>query len=123
MAHAHFIADELDYGRDLLQAGIEGIRAGERQATGNDNVHIATSACESLKAAAVGGALALLLCKLIDHRKTPVARVFACSGAAFCADFIWRTRSISSRALKCAEKEMAKVRDQHWLDSHPIDYA
>jgi len=124
MAHNHPIAHSIDYGRELLHAGIDGIRNGERVAmTSTAQRHIADSARQALGAAVVGGSIALVVCKLLDSRRLRLAPAFACGTAAFCADFLWRTRSISSNVVAYAEREISKVRDQHWLESHPIDYA
>ncbi len=123
MATSRFISQTLDYGRELVQAGMNGLRAGEILAHHSANDDIKASARHSLPAAAVGGSLALLACTLISKRRIRVAPILVCSTAAFCADFIVRTRDIRSKMIQCAEKEMSKVRDQHWLASHPIDYA
>ena len=124
MTHNHPIAHSFDYGRELLRAGIDGIRSGERVVMTSDvQRHIADSALQALGAAFVGGSLALVVNRLLNNRRVRLAPVFACSTAAFCADFLWRTRSISSNVVGHAEKEISKVRDQHWLESHPIDYA
>ena len=124
MSHTHPIAESIDYGRELLHAGMDGIRAGERLMVSSDvQRQIANSARQSLGADVVGGSLAVVVCRLIDRRKVRLAPVFACGTAAFCADFLWRTRNISSNVIGCAEKEISKVRDQHWLESNPIDYA
>ena len=123
MSHSSFITDSFDYGRDLLYAGIEGVRAGERLTLHSPEAHIAKSARRSLMAAAVGGTVALILCKVTKKRRRVVGTMIACGTAAFCADFIGRTRNVSSKIIACTEKEIGKVRDQHWLESHPIDYA
>ncbi len=123
MAHTSYIADSLDYGRELLHAGIDGIKTGERLTLHSPDTHIARSAQRSLVAAAIGGTVAIIACSLTDRRRRLFSTMIACGTAAFCADFIWRTRSVSSTLMQCAEKEITKVRDQHWLASNPIDYA
>ena len=123
MAQPSFIAHSIDYGRELVHAGMEGIHEAERMTAPSSEVHLMRSARESLKAAALGGSLALIACKVMDRRKFRLASVFTWGTAAFCADFLWRTRGVSSKMIECAEKEISRVRDQHWLDSHPIDYA
>ena len=123
MAQIHFIAHRLDYGRELVHAGMDGIREGERLVAHSPQVHFSSSARQSLKTAILGGTVALVACKVIHGRKFSLAPVFACGTAAFCADFFWRTRDVRSRIVECAEREISRVRDRHWLDSHPIDYA
>ena len=124
MSHRHRIEENFRYARELLLAGMQGIQSGERLMMSSDSRRqITTSARHALKAAVVGGSLVLLASTLTDHRRVRVARIFACSSIAFCADLLWNTRAISSQVLDCAEREIANVRDQHWLESHPIDYA
>lgn len=121
MAHNSVISESLDYGRELVHAGLDGIKAGERLTL--PQTHIARSAQKSLLAAVIGGTVALIGCRVTANRRRIVGTIITCGTAAFCADFIWRTRNISSKMIECAEKEVEKVRDQHWLASHPIDYA
>ncbi|HET9698194.1 MAG TPA: hypothetical protein VFP40_15070 [Terriglobales bacterium] len=123
MAHTTFFADSLHYGRELVHAGIDGLRVGDRLTSQVQEACVARLARKSLWAAALGGSVAFVLCGVIvkrEHRLTPV---LACGAGAFCADFLWRTRLVRSKMMECAEKEIEKVRDQHWLASHPIDYA
>jgi hypothetical protein len=35
----------------------------------------------------------------------------------------WKTRELTASMGRSALKEMGTVRDQHWLQNHPIDYA
>jgi hypothetical protein len=35
----------------------------------------------------------------------------------------WKTRELTASMGRSALKEMNAVRDQHWLENHPIDYA
>lgn len=118
------IAKKLGYSRTLLDAGLTGLRAGERMSrSGKSEHYIADAARESLKAAALGAGLALLECGVKHRRKRRIEKVLACSAVAFCAEFAWKTRDVSSTLFDCASKEISKVRDQHWLESNPIDYA
>ncbi len=123
MAHSNFIADSLHYGRDLVYAGIDGIKVGDRLISQAPEICVAHSARQSLWAAAFGGSVALVVCRMMDKRKRSLTTALACGAGAFCADFLWRTRHARSKIITCAEKEIEKVRDQHWLASHPIDYA
>lgn len=121
MAHNSVISESLEYGRELIHAGFDGIRAGERLTL--PETQIGRSAQQSLIAAVIGGTVALIGCRFAANRRRILGTMITCGTAAFCADFIWRTRNISSKMIECAEKEVEKVRDQHWLASHPIDYA
>lgn len=123
MAHGSFITDSIHYGHELIHAGLDGIREGDRVGSRAPEVQVTLCARQSLWAAALGGGVALVVCSIMDKRMRVVRPVLACSAAAFAAEFLWQTRDVTSAMLKCAESEIGKVRDQHWLASHPIDYA
>ncbi len=123
MADNHFIADTFRYGRELVHAGIEGIRAGDRLTSRTSHVRVTRSAGQSLLAAAVASSVALFAYKLKKKQNHRITPVLACGAVAFCADFLWRTGGTTPKIIECAEREIEKVRDQHWLNAHPIDYA
>ena len=116
-----FVNDHIDYGRELLHAGLQGLHAKNGNATLKPE--IVTAARASLISAAVGAGLAWLGCDLLKRRDLKAPAVITCSAFAFCAEFGWRTRAISSGLVSSAAKEVSKVRDQHWLQANPIDYA
>jgi hypothetical protein len=35
----------------------------------------------------------------------------------------WGNRRLAARVASSAFRSMGKVRDEHWLENHPIDYA
>jgi hypothetical protein len=35
----------------------------------------------------------------------------------------WQSRGLTTAAAKRALKNIGRVRDEHWLETHPIDYA
>jgi len=41
----------------------------------------------------------------------------------FSAGMAWKNRGVTGSAVSEALSSMGKVRDEHWLDRHPIDYA
>ena len=55
------------------------------------------------------------------------AKTVACglvgSAIGFVAGFAWKTRDLTEGMAHSAAKQMGVVRDQHWLERHPIDYA
>ncbi len=112
----------LGYGLQLLEAGMKGLHT-----SGGGNVpagtQLASSFRTSLKAAALGAGVAWLGSSLIGRRGARVQATLTCSALVFCAELGWQTRSLSSYMMRCAAKEMSKVRDQHWLELNPIDYA
>ncbi|MFZ0312972.1 MAG: hypothetical protein WAL85_09720 [Candidatus Korobacteraceae bacterium] len=117
----------LAYGRRLVKAGISGIR------TGRENFDpqraaalVSNSAEESLKLAAAGACLGILPALLMRRRSRLVsALVLGAAGGAigFCAGFSWKTRKLTSTLAHSAAREVRRVKDEHWLDRNPIDYA
>ena len=45
------------------------------------------------------------------------------STIGFILGLTWKTRELTGCMGRSALKEMGTVRDQHWLSTHPIDYA
>ncbi len=121
MTGHHFLAEEIDYGRKLVQAGIQGLESGVAKPTVMPE--LAVAAKSSFKAAAIGAGLAWMSCQILNRRAERGRTVMACSVLAFCAELGWRTRTLRSQLLNGAAKEISKVRDQHWLEMNPIDYA
>jgi hypothetical protein len=124
MSHRESLANNFKYGRTILQAGIRGLRRAEQGLLDRDSKHyLAESAREALVCAALGGGLAALESEINHRFRGRLARVLACGSLAFCADFAWRTRNMSSHLMDSAAREITMVRDQHWLEENPIDYA
>jgi hypothetical protein len=40
----------------------------------------------------------------------------------FAAGFTWKTRDLTASMARSAMKEMGTVRDEHWIEKHPVDY-
>lgn len=87
---------------------------------------LAESARASLGMAALGAGVGLLRYYL-PGRRGRMAQTFACgvvgSAIGFVAGFAWKTRDLTESMAHSAFKQMNVVRDEHWLDRHPIDYA
>jgi len=41
----------------------------------------------------------------------------------FGAGVVWQDRCLAASVARGALRNIGRVRDQHWLDRHPIDYA
>ena len=118
----------LRYGRTLAKSGVSGLRSGrESHLHGQPLSDVLTqSARESLSLATIG-ACAGLLQVCVRGRRARLPRTIAWSviGSAigFCAAFAWKTRELTASMGRSSLKQMGEVRDQHWLERHPIDYA
>ncbi len=122
------VESQLRYGRELVKSGMSGLTSG-RDAHLNGRALsdvLAESARASLGIATLG-ACAGLLRYYLPARRGRLAKTIACGllGAAFgfLAGFGWKTRALAESMTRSAAKQMSTVRDQHWLELHPIDYA
>jgi hypothetical protein len=41
----------------------------------------------------------------------------------FGAGVVWNSRRLTAAVAKGALRNVGRVRDEHWLERHPIDYA
>jgi len=119
---------KLAYGRRLVNAGISGIRTGrENFDPQRASALVSNSAEESLKLAVVGACLGILPACLMRRRSSRLssALVLGAAGSAlgFCAGFSWKTRKLTSTLARSAVREVRRVKDEHWLETNPIDYA
>ena len=116
------------YGRRLLHSGLEGARSGgENFLEGKPLVpFVEESARHALAAAAVGAGIGLIrgVSSNRDHR-TDRAFAYGVIGAVlgFGAGLVWESRCFGSSVVSGALKNIGKVRDEHWLEMNPIDYA
>lgn len=119
---------EIDYGRKVLNSGLEGARSG-REAFLNGR-SLAPFLSESVRNALVPAAIGACVGALgsYSERRDPSAfrtLVFGFLGAAvgFGSGLVWESRALTAKVASSAWKNMGKVRDEHWFDKHPIDYA
>jgi hypothetical protein len=119
---------EVEYGRRVLDSGLEGARSGrEAFLNGRSSIpFLRESVRKALKPATLGAFLGVLgSCPA--KRRTSAGRVlgFGLLGGAigFAAGVIWESRRLTASVASGALKNMGRVRDEHWLERHPIDYA
>ncbi len=124
MSVHNVVTDRIAYSRQLVQASRKGFHDAEAFVlSGETQPLLAASARAAIKSALIGAGVGWFGASL-QHRHTGrLPKVIACGALAFCADFVWRTRRIGSRATDIATHELDRVRDQHWLELNPIDYA
>jgi uncharacterized membrane protein YeaQ/YmgE (transglycosylase-associated protein family) len=128
MNHSQTATRTVRYGQKLVNASIAGIRNGKYSARGDQPLSaIATDAAQlALRPAVVGACIGLLTSCLMRRRnRLSNAIVLGTLGSAvgFFAGFSWKTRNLTSSMAHGAARELRKVRDEHWLEQHPIDYA
>jgi hypothetical protein len=114
-----------DYGRKLLDSGIEGALCGEEAFLNGKSLtpFLSESARSALKPAALGACIGLLG----SFREKSIAKTFVyglLGGAiGLGAGVAWESRRLTASVADSALKNIARVRDEHWLTKHPIDYA
>jgi len=114
------------YGRRLVSSGLEGARSGREALLHGGALapYLRTSFRNALGPASVGVCLGLLA-SLGKKRCASRAIGFAVIGGTvgFGIGLVWQTRSLAASMASEIFESIEKVRDEHWLEKHPIDYA
>ncbi len=116
------------YGRSLVKSGVSGLRSGrESHLKGQPlSAALSESARASLRLATLGACAGLMrLCTSDRRGRVPKTVAWSVIGSAigFCAGFAWKTRELTASMGRSSLKQMGVVRDERWLERHPIDYA
>jgi hypothetical protein len=121
------IKSGLQYGRALVNSGMSGLRSGR-----DTHLHgqplcsvLSESARGAIGLAAIGTCAALFgsCFSRRDRRAKAVGYGVAGSVIGLVVGLAWKTRELTACMGRSALKEMGTVRDEHWLQNHPIDYA
>jgi len=119
---------EVAYGRKILASGLEGARCGEEDFLQGKRLapFLSESMRKALKPAVVGmclGALGSLPGN--QHKSFGRALLFGLLGGAigFCAGLSWESRDLTETVASGAWENIHKVRDEHWVEKHPVAYA
>lgn len=118
----------VDYGEKLLNAGVDGGRSGwVTSLNGKGAVRfLGESARIAITPVAIGAWMGALSGYLGDDQMAiRKLLAFALLGATigFGACIVWGTRRVLASVASGALKRIGRVRDEHWLEGHPIDYA
>lgn len=117
-----------DYGEKLVNSGIEGARSGGEAFLNGESLtpFLSESVRSALRPAALGACLGVLS-SYPGSRQKSLGKVlaFGLLGGAigFGAGVVWESRRLVASAANGAVRNIGKVRDEHWLAKHPIDYA
>jgi hypothetical protein len=117
-----------EYGRKVLNFGLEGAHSGREAFLEGRPLtpFFRESICNAWTPTVIGACLGVLAGYPGKwHRSTNRAFGFGCLGAAigFGLGVVWASRSLTASVAQGALRNIGKVRDEHWLESHPIDYA
>jgi hypothetical protein len=119
---------EVEYGRKVLNSGLEGARSGREAFLNGKSLtpFLGESVRNALKPAALGACIGVLG-SYPGNRHRSISRVLAFGflGAliGFGAGLAWESRGLTASVASGALRNIGKVRDEHWLERHPIDYA
>jgi hypothetical protein len=115
------------YGRKLMGSGLEGVRVGKETFLDGEPFEpfLSESVRRALKPAAIGACLCLLGNRSRRHQSAgrTFAAAFLGGAIGFGAGLVWESRCLTQSIASEALKNIGKVRDEHWLEKHPIDYA
>jgi hypothetical protein len=122
------VKDRLQYGRALVNSGLSGLRNGrDSHLQGQPLSEVLTTSSRGALGLAAIGTCAALIGSCFSGRRHRSAKAvgFGVAGSAigFILGLTWKTRELTACMGRSAMKEMGAVRDEHWLRSHPIDYA
>jgi len=128
MALREWTKSNADYGRKLFNFGIEGARSGREAFLNGESLtpFLSESVRNALKPAALGACIGVLG-SYPGYRQKSICRALAyglLGGAiGLGAGFAWESRRLTASAGGSALRNISRVRDEHWLTKHPIDYA
>ncbi len=119
---------EVEYGRKVLDSGLEGARSAREAFLDGRPLtpFLSESFRKALKPAALGALLGVVSsCPGSRRRSAGSVLALGLLGGTigFGAGMIWHLRHLTGSIASGALKNIDKVRDEHWLERHPIDYA
>jgi len=119
---------EVEYGRRVLNSGLEGVRSGQEAFLHGRPVTpiFRESFRKAWKPAALGAFAGMLTgCPKESHRSPTRILALGLVGGliGFTAGVVWYTRFLAASAAGGARARIDEVRDERWLKRNPIDYA
>ena len=119
---------EIDYGRKVLNSGLEGGRSGQEAFLHGRPItpFFRESLRKALKPAALGACVGMMAGCPSQSRRSPTRIIV--SGLVggligLAAGVVWESRFLAASVAGGACARIEKVRDEHWLERNPIDYA
>jgi hypothetical protein len=123
-----WVKSNVDYGRRLVDSGIDGARTGQEEFL--DGKPLTPFLGESVKSALVPAAIGVCVGVLAGYpiwkkKSTGVTVAYGLLGGAIglTTGLAWKSRHLSASVAGSAMRNIGKVRDEEWLSKHPIDYA
>ena len=128
MTLSEWSKSEVKYGRKVLDSGLEGARSGrEVFLNGRSLTPLLSESLRNAMTPAALGACLGVLSVFPGNRHRSVGRIlaFGLLGGAigFGAGVAWDNRCLAASVAGGVSRNIDRVRDEHWLEKHPIDYA
>jgi hypothetical protein len=118
----------VDYGERIIKAGLEGAHSGWETVLGEKalSTFLSESVRNAWRFAAIGaciGVLGVYSTGLRVSLRSALAYVSLGSVLGCGAGFLWKCHPLFKSVISAALKGVGRVRDEHWLERNPIDYA
>lgn len=114
------------YGRRVLSSGLDGARSGREAFLHGESLtpFLNAQVRNALKPAMVGACIGVLA-SFPKNRSVGKTLGWGLLGAAIGlgTGFAWKSRRLTASVADGVLKNVSHVRDEHWLEKHPIDYA
>ena len=123
-----WVASIVDYGRELAGSALQGASKGRTAFLNGGPISpfLGDLNKKALKLATLGACVGVLG-GYLGRKHQPAVRTVAygaLGGAVgFATGFAWSSHTFAESVARGALTNVAAARDQHWLKSHPIDYA
>ncbi len=128
MSVANWLTPNVVYGRKLFRSALQGARSGEEGFLHGKSLHLFVdeSAWHALKPAVLAACIGVLGV-YSRNRNRSLGRALeygvVVGAIGFGVGLAWQSRRLTASAASGAWQKLARVRDEHWLERNPIDYA
>lgn len=128
MILSNWSRSEFEYGRRVLNSGLEGARSGREAFLSGRSLtpFLGEVARNAFKPASVGACVGMLSgYRGNGHNSISRILVFGLLGSliGFASGVAWKSRALTASVAANALRDIGRVSDEHWLEKHPIDYA
>ncbi|HYL11728.1 MAG TPA: hypothetical protein VEV41_01745 [Terriglobales bacterium] len=118
----------LDYTRKLVNSAFKGARSGEEGFLNGRSLapFLNHSMRKALRPAAIGACIGAVSCFGSRQHTSTSKRLGACwfgFALGLGVGMAWENRRLLASVTSGARKKINLVRDEHWLEMNPIDYA
>ena len=116
----------IDYTQKLVHSAVQGAHSGEEAFLQGEPLaqFLGSSVRVALRPAAIGAFLGILSgCSERRHPSKAVAYGFLGGAIGFSIGLAWESRRLAESVATSAWEKIGKVRDEHWFEKNPIDYA